>query len=733
MSKQKGFANTLQDLTQTIGRLWPGREKAMKKIAKHLMPNLGTLVILGLFLLAQTVGARPSGSPLGQGPSATMISYQGRLTDADGVPLSGDYQMRFALYDVPTEGTWCWEETQTVTVSDGLFNVLLGSTNAIDHSCLTGDVYLGIKIGDDSEMTPRELLTSVPFAVQAQDVTGLIKGQYGGGKTGGGSSFTEQYHVGSLPYDSGGAYQKLFVTVWGGGWINTTLGMDFYSIASRGGLKVTRTRLFGTTNHYSLKIYDNGSSYDVVVEIEPNWPSVVIRSQKMDSPDTISEQDVTPGYDPTGKTDVTPTIENHIITDKSGNVGIGTASPDKKLHIVDTVKIGGTTDGDGDLVLHDTDDTRTVHISAGSGTDSFFNTGGNVGIGTTNPQIDLAIGDGDTGLQQQGDGKLAIYTNNHERVRIQGTKVGIGTTSPTERLHVNGNIRAGGDLSVEGKLNMNGHDIQSIGTIHPGGDTVNVGGNLNVTKDGTSKIEGNLQIGDNSWDPSFAGMDGNDMAVDGQFEQAGSGGARLYKVGVGRDPDNDEGTLAVSKHIKVDGSDGVTAPRFNSAGGSDLSVDAGYGSHNTLNLLDDVRIPEGNLDMVGHDVNNVNTIYVQDAHCGALLEANLQTPEEQELGENDRFEEGDVLCWAEDRLEKCTAANDRLVQAVANAKGEPIVIGAEAVKVLGPLQKGDLLVASDVPGFATVNNDPAPGTVIAQALEGFEGEKGIVKAMIRKF
>ena len=46
---------------------------------------------------------------------------------------------------------------------------------------------------------------------------------------------------------------------------------------------------------------------------------------------------------------------------------------------------------------------------------------------------------------------------------------------------------------------------------------------------------------------------------------------------------------------------------------------------------------------------------------------------------------------------------------------------------------GDILVASDVPGHAMVNNNPAPGTVIGQALEGFNGESVLIKAMIRKW
>jgi len=64
------------------------------------------------------------------------------------------------------------------------------------------------------------------------------------------------------------------------------------------------------------------------------------------------------------------------------------------------------------------------------------------------------------------------------------------------------------------------------------------------------------------------------------------------------------------------------------------------------------------------------------------------------------------------------------VVTVADENGKPIVISAEPVKVVGPVRMGDLLVASDVAGYAMVNNQPALGTVIAKALE-------IVKTMIR--
>jgi len=134
------------------------------------------------------------------------------------------------------------------------------------------------------------------------------------------------------------------------------------------------------------------------------------------------------------------------------------------------------------------------------------------------------------------------------------------------------------------------------------------------------------------------------------------------------------------------------------------------------------------------------TVYANgDAHLdgsfesGALIESNLQSAAELAADRIDRFSKGDVLCWKDGRLELCAQAGDPLVQAVADRNGKPIVLGAEPIKVLGTVHVGDLLVAADVPGYAMVDNSPRPGTVIAQALEGFDGERGLVKAMIRKF
>ncbi len=66
-----------------------------------------------------------------------------------------------------------------------------------------------------------------------------------------------------------------------------------------------------------------------------------------------------------------------------------------------------------------------------------------LGIGTNSPDIQLALGDSDTGLEQQGDGELGIFTNNEERIRVKpGGRVGIGTSDPGSKLTVVGEMKA---------------------------------------------------------------------------------------------------------------------------------------------------------------------------------------------------------------------------------------------------------------------------------------------------
>lgn len=56
-----------------------------------------------------------------------LMRYQGVLMDASENPVNGIRSIQFSIYDVFTGGTALWTETQSVTVVNGLFNVVLGS------------------------------------------------------------------------------------------------------------------------------------------------------------------------------------------------------------------------------------------------------------------------------------------------------------------------------------------------------------------------------------------------------------------------------------------------------------------------------------------------------------------------------------------------------------------------------------------------------------------------------
>lgn len=93
------------------------------------------------------------------------LSVQGILKKSNGVSVSdGPYNMTFKLYNVPTGGTALWSETQSdVEVSSGIYSATLGAVNPLNIP-FNQLYYLGVTVGS-SELTPRTLLTSAPYAL----------------------------------------------------------------------------------------------------------------------------------------------------------------------------------------------------------------------------------------------------------------------------------------------------------------------------------------------------------------------------------------------------------------------------------------------------------------------------------------------------------------------------------------------------------------------------------------
>ncbi|MFV1981111.1 MAG: tail fiber domain-containing protein [Rhodothermia bacterium] len=100
-------------------------------------------------------------SVIAQAPDS--LSFQGFLTDTLGNPIdSSGVGMTFTLYK---DGVVVWTEPQTVDVSNGVFNVLLGEVTDLSTLAFDQPMDLGIKLDDEaSEISPRTPLASAAFA-----------------------------------------------------------------------------------------------------------------------------------------------------------------------------------------------------------------------------------------------------------------------------------------------------------------------------------------------------------------------------------------------------------------------------------------------------------------------------------------------------------------------------------------------------------------------------------------
>ena len=141
--------------------------------------NLALLVLAIAFAPLRS-WAQPTAAPPGQ------LSYQGFLTDANGIPLATNtprnFNVVFRIYNSSTGPTPQWAEQQVVTVDRGYFTVMLGSGSSID-STFTNDLtaifsggdasdrYLGITVqglaSPDAEIAPRLRLLASPYAFLA--------------------------------------------------------------------------------------------------------------------------------------------------------------------------------------------------------------------------------------------------------------------------------------------------------------------------------------------------------------------------------------------------------------------------------------------------------------------------------------------------------------------------------------------------------------------------------------
>ena len=140
------------------------------------------------------------------------------------------------------------------------------------------------------------------------------------------------------------------------------------------------------------------------------------------------------------------TLTDSVISESSSKIGIGTTSPDGLLHV------SAGTQGDARLILEaDTDNNDENDVPQ-----IWFKADGDITeglIGLNNNFLDIMSNESlQNGIRfftgsTSNSGTTDPYTGATEKIRIIPTgELGIGTTSPTEKLEVNGNIKTLGNL-----------------------------------------------------------------------------------------------------------------------------------------------------------------------------------------------------------------------------------------------------------------------------------------------
>ncbi|MFB3078595.1 MAG: hypothetical protein ACE1Y4_11400, partial [Lysobacterales bacterium] len=364
-------------------------------------------------------------------------------------------------------------------VAKGLFNVILGTSNPLNLA-FDKPYWLGSTIGTDTELQPRTALTSSPYSLNSQTA----------GNTGDGHS---------LDAVDGDPVDAVFVDAEGNVGVGTT--------SPQSKLHVAGLLSLGAEGDNSVVLFETASGKSATIGVQDDG----------DAGFFVYTNDA-----------------YRLNVNQNGNVGIGTQTPTEKLEVAGNVRASGTIQSGNSMKLDGANDK----ITASSGTISFDDedlvtsgtietTSGGFKVPDGTMQTTAATGatgDGHSLDAVDGDPVDAVF------VDAEGN-VGIGTTTPAEKLEVAGNVLASGTIQSGNSMKLDGANDKltaSSGTISFDDEDLVTSGTIETTSggfkfpDGTTQTTATLQ-GDPGlacWDTNGNGMGdpAEDINNDGNFD-----------------------------------------------------------------------------------------------------------------------------------------------------------------------------------------------------------------------
>jgi len=312
-----------------------------------------------------------------------------------------------------------------------------------------------------------------------------------------------------------------------------------------------------------------------------------------------------------------------MVIENGGNVGIGTASPDAKLHVLDSAASTAT---HSYTKLHIEDsDHLALQFSGG--------TGGEQWIWFADDSTSTPVG----GITYYHGGPyMGFRVEGSERMRIDSSgNVGIGESSPASQLHITGATDAGGTISLK-RPNTTvtaGQTLGAIEFITADSGSAGTAARILAEADGTggeAKLVFNTGTGGSNSTRMIIDHDGNvgigTTSID-VITQAGGSGFKVLQL------ENDEGGQINLDHNDAGTGSTLGMINFNRAGEvvahisgvTDGATDSGQINFRTQPasgaLTERMRITSTGLVGIG-ETSPLGLLHVKTSDSGATVNAN---------------------------------------------------------------------------------------------------------------